>query len=168
MNDPAADAAMSKIPPRRSLLEDLGDAETERILAMKKSAIVAFVDARGFPRMLPCWFLWDGDAFYTTSDSGKFHVKALRQNDRASFCVEHERFVDGRYRGNRQVKGVGRVEIFPDQNGEWIRRILAKYIGGNAWPDRADGIGERVVLRLKPERMSAHGGDIDWPDDGMR
>ena len=58
-------------PPRRALLEDLGNAEVEQILAMKKSAIVAFVDARGFPRMLPCWFFWDGEAFYTTSDSNK-------------------------------------------------------------------------------------------------
>jgi nitroimidazol reductase NimA-like FMN-containing flavoprotein (pyridoxamine 5'-phosphate oxidase superfamily) len=156
---------MSEAPPRRSLLEDLDAAEIERILTMKKSAIVAFVDARGFPRMLPCWFVWDGEAFYTTSDAGKFHVKALRRNDRASFCVEHERFIDGRYRGNRQVKGVGRVEIFSDANGEWLGRILRKYIGDGAWPARAEAGTERVVLRLKPERLSAHGGDVDWPDD---
>jgi len=151
--------------PRRALLEDLEHEEIERILAMKKSAIVAFVDARGFPRMLPCWFYWDGEAFYTTSESGKFHVRALRNNDRASFCIEHERFIDGRYRGNRQVKGIGRVEIFADDSGEWIGRILTKYVGGDAWPTRGEADGGRVVLRLRPERLSAHGGDIDWPAD---
>jgi len=155
-------------PPRRSLLEDLGDAEVEQILAMKKSAIVAFVDARGFPRMLPCWFFWDGEAFYTTSESAKFHVRALKNNDRASFCIEHERFVDGRYRGNRQVKGTGRVEIYSDASGEWLGRILTKYIGDNGWPTRADAAVERVVIRLKPERLSAHGGDIDWPASDAR
>jgi len=154
--------------PRRALLEDLERDEVERILAMKKSAIVAFVDAKGFPRMLPCWFFWDGEAFYTTSESNKFHVKALRKDDRASFCIEHERFVDGRYRGNRQVKGVGRVEIFSDADGEWIGRIMTKYIGGNTLPARIELTVERVVLRLKPDKLSAHGGDIDWPADDAR
>ena len=150
---------MSQDTPRRALLENLDGAEIERILAMKKSAIVAFVDARGFPRLLPCWFVWDGVAFYTTSEPDKFHVRALRANDRASFCVEHVRMVDGRYRGNRQVKGVGRVEIFADEDGEWLRRIVEKYLGGAGFT----GVGaERVVLRLQPERLSAHGGDVDW------
>ena len=148
---------------RRTLLEDLDRDEVDTILAMKKSAVVAFVDAQGFPRMLPCWFFWDGEAFYTTSETDKFHVRALRRNDRASFCVEYERIVDGRYRGNRQVKGVGRVEILPDPAGEWIGRILAKYLGAAAVPVRDVSAIERVVLRLRPDRLSAHGGDIDWP-----
>jgi nitroimidazol reductase NimA-like FMN-containing flavoprotein (pyridoxamine 5'-phosphate oxidase superfamily) len=150
---------------RRTLIEDLEREEIEAILAMKKSAIVAFVDAQGFPRMLPCWFLWDGAAFYTTSEAEKFHVRALRRNDRASFCIEYERIVDGRYRGNRQVKGVGRVDILPDPEGEWIGRILAKYLGAGASAAGAVAV-ERVVLRLQPERISAHGGDIDWPAEG--
>ena len=147
--------------PRRAPLNRLDGAEIERILAMKKSAIVAFVDGKGFPRMLPCWFCWDGEAFYTTSEPDKFHVRALRANDRASFCVEHVRMVDGRYRGNRQVKGVGRVEIFPDRDGQWLRRIVTKYLGSEAWATTGGG---RVVLRLQPERLSAHGGDVDWPE----
>jgi nitroimidazol reductase NimA-like FMN-containing flavoprotein (pyridoxamine 5'-phosphate oxidase superfamily) len=149
--------------PRRAPLENLDADEVERILAMKKSAIVAFVDARGFPRMLPCWFVWDGTAFYTTSDPEKFHVRALRANDRASFCVEHVRMVAGRYRGNRQVKGVGRVEIFPDDDAQWLGRILQKYLGRSAWP--TGRAANRVVLRLQPERLSAHGGDVDWDGD---
>jgi nitroimidazol reductase NimA-like FMN-containing flavoprotein (pyridoxamine 5'-phosphate oxidase superfamily) len=151
---------------RRTLVEDLEREEIESILAMRKSAIVAFVDARGFPRMLPCWFVWDGEAFYTTSETDKFHVRALRVNDRASFCIEYERVVDGRYRGNRQVKGVGRIEILADPEGEWIGRILRKYLGPDAAPVRDVAAAERVVLRLAPTRLSAHGGDIDWPAHG--
>jgi hypothetical protein len=147
---------------RRSPITELDAAEVEAILAMRKSAILAFVDGRGFPRQLPCWFYWDGVAFHTTSEVDKFHVRALDRNDRASFCIEHERVVDGRYRGNRQVKGVGHVEIFPDVDDAWLRRIVTKYLGESAWQGRVGGAG-RVVLRLVPERLTAHGGDVDWP-----
>ena len=149
---------------RRALIATLDDDEIARILAMKKSATIAFVDARGFPRLLPCWFYWDGACFYATSDETKFHVRALRANDRASFCVEHERYVEGRYRGNRQVKGVGRVEIFPDADGEWLARIVTKYLGAASLPRALDS--RRVVLKLAPERLTAHGGDVDWPEAG--
>lgn len=148
---------------RRALLETLDADEIARILAMKKSATIAFVDAHGFPRLLPCWFYWDGTSFYTTSDETKFHVRSLKRNDRASFCVEHERYVDGRYRGNRQVKGVGRIEIFPDAAGEWLARIVTKYLGAASLPARL-AEAQRVVLKLAPERLTAHGGDVDWPE----
>lgn len=153
----------ASIATRRARLETLDGEEIARILAMKKSATVAFVDAQGFPRLLPCWFYWDGESFYTTSDETKFHVRALKRNDRASFCVEHERYIDGRYRGNRQVKGVGRIAIFPDTDGEWLARIVAKYLGAAALPARSFE-SRRVVLKLVPERLSAHGGDVDWPE----
>jgi nitroimidazol reductase NimA-like FMN-containing flavoprotein (pyridoxamine 5'-phosphate oxidase superfamily) len=157
MSDPPTTTAT-----RRALLETLDADEIATILAMKKSATIAFVDAHGFPRLWPCWFYWDGASFYTTSDATKFHVRALERNDRASFCVEHERYVDGRYRGNRQVKGVGRIEIFPDSDGEWLGRILTKYLGVAAPPARLSE-NRRVVLKLAPARLSAHGGDVDWP-----
>lgn len=146
---------------RRVPIDDLPAAEVDSILAMKKSAIVAFVDQRGFPRMVPCWFYWDGDAFYTTSFADKFHVRALREDNRASFCIEHERHVDGRYRGNRQVKGVGRITIMPDDDGAWLDRILKKYLGDARSRFPPVGTVERVVLKLVPEKITAHGGDVD-------
>ena len=153
----------STVTTRRAQLDTLEADEIARILAMKKSATIAFVDAQGYPRLLPCWFYWDGASFYTTSDETKFHVRALKRDARASFCVEHERYVDGRYRGNRQVKGVGRIEIYPDVDGEWLARIVAKYLGAAALPARASE-SRRVVLKLVPRRLSAHGGDVDWPE----
>ena len=138
-------------------LKNLSDHETAALLDLDVSACLAFVDGDGYPRQVPCWFLWDGEAFYVTSLADKFHVKRLRADARASICVEiEERTAWGR--SNRQVKGVGRVEIFPDAAGDWSRRIRAKYLG-----DVEVGttlVASRVVLRLKPDRLAAHGSGI--------
>ena len=59
-------------------LRDLTQLETEALLDRDVSACLAFVDGAGFPRQVPCWFLWDGEAFYVTSVAEKFHVKRLQ------------------------------------------------------------------------------------------
>ena len=54
--------------------------------------------------------------------------RRLQADARASICVElEERTESGRT--NRQVKGVGRVEIFADDAGQWSERIRSKYLG---------------------------------------
>jgi len=138
-------------------LKNLSDDEIAALLGRDVSACLAFVDGDGYPRQVPCWFLWDGEAFYVTSLADKFHVKRLRADARASICVEIEERTEWG-RSNRQVKGVGRVEIFSDVAGDWSRRIRAKYLGnidvGTAL------VAARVVLRLKPDRLAAHGSGI--------
>jgi nitrile hydratase accessory protein len=138
-------------------LEDLSAEETAGVLGRDVSACLAFVDADGYPRQVPCWFFWDGEAFYVTSLSDKFHVRRLRADPRASICVEIEERTEWGRR-NRQVKGVGRVEIFSDAAGDWSRRIRTKYLGdidiGSAV------VASRVVLRLKPDKLAAHGGGV--------
>lgn len=139
-------------------LRDLTQSETNALLHRDVSACLAFVDAAGFPRQVPCWFVWDGEAFYVTSMADKFHVKRLRSDARASICVElEERTESGRT--NRQVKGVGRVEIFADEAGEWSERIRSKYLGDLVVRQLAN-VASRVVLRLKPDRLVAHGGGV--------
>jgi len=139
-------------------LRNLSADETAAVLRSDVSACLAFVDAQGFPRQVPCWFLWDGTAFYVTSVAEKFHVKRLQADARASICVEiEERTVTGR--ANRQVKGQGHVEIFSDADGTWGTRIRRKYLG-DVRVDTPAVVASRVVLRLVPERLSAHGGGI--------
>jgi nitroimidazol reductase NimA-like FMN-containing flavoprotein (pyridoxamine 5'-phosphate oxidase superfamily) len=139
-------------------LRDLTPSETDALLHRDISACLAFIDAAGFPRQVPCWFLWDGEAFYVTSVAEKFHVRRLQADARASICVElEERSESGRT--NRQVKGVGRVEIFADESGEWSERIRAKYLGDLVVRQQVT-VASRVVLRLKPDRLVAHGGGI--------
>ena len=144
---------------RRVQLPNLEPEEVSRILSLKKSAIVAFLDAEGYPRMVPCWFLWDGLAFHAASQPDKFHVRQLERDNRASFCVEYEKYVEGEYRGNRQVKGVGNVEILPDPDGAWLTRIREKYLGPSD-PTTSAIMPQRVVLRLEPHSLTAHGGEV--------
>lgn len=111
--------------------------------------------------MVPCWYLWDGESFYVTSERDKFHVRCLTRNSRASICVEAEDVVTGQRRSNRQVKAVGRVELFDDDAaGSWWRRIRARYLGQAGLPDSMRLATSRIVLKLTPERLSAHGGDL--------
>lgn len=143
---------------RRSRALQLPDAEVQALLDRATSAVIAFVDGRGFPRMVPCWFVWWEDAFYTTSGVDKFHVRAIRKDPRGSFCVEVQEITPRRM-SNRQVKGVGRFEVIDTEVAEWGARIRRKYLGSAGGPLLADGEG-RVVLRLAPERLTAHGGDF--------
>ena len=140
----------------RYLLRDLEQAEREELLASKVSAMLAFVDGKGFPRLVPCWFFWDGGAFYVTSYADKFHVRCLQRNPRASIGIEIAHAADGAV-ANRQVKGVGEVVISEDVEGYWARRIAEKYLGNVG---RLDSGTSRVVIRLEPQRITAHGGGL--------
>ena len=140
----------------RYRLAELTDAQRMEVLGACVSASLAFVDAKGYPRIVPCWFLWDGEAFVVTSERDKFHVRCLRANPRASVCVELA-FETPTERGNWQVKGVGEVDILDDGEGGWGEAIRRKYLGDGPappWPR------DRVALRLLPNSLTAHGGGM--------
>jgi len=142
-------------------LKELSASEIADLLQCDVSACLAFVDRAGYPRQVPCWFFWDGEAFYVTSFAEKFHVKRLQSDARASICVEVEERSPGG-RSNRQVKGLGQVEIFDDANGAWSERIRTKYLGAVTL-DRGGNVASRVVLRLNPARLVAHGSEVRVP-----
>lgn len=141
----------------RYQLRQLEFQERDELLASRTSAMLAFVDGNGFPRLVPCWFLWDGTAFYVTSFTDKFHVRCLRRNPRASIGIEVAH-TDAEAIGNRQVKGVGNVMISDDVDGCWARRIRRKYLGTDV-PDFTGG-PQRVVITLEPHHLTAHGGGM--------
>lgn len=140
----------------RYRLQNLSDSERDALLASRVSAMLAFVDGDGFPRLVPCWFLWDGAAFVITSEPDKFHVRCLRRNPRASVGVETAEVGFDRL-ANRQVKGVGMVELFADAGHYWSQRIREKYLGPLDLPAPPTA---RTVIRLEPARLSAHGGGL--------
>ena len=141
-----------------STRRDLSECECSEVLAGRVSATIAFLDGEGFPRMVPCWFLWADGAFHTTSDPDKFHVKCLAANSRGSFCVETEH-VSCSGRSNQQVKGTGHFEIVRDGITEIATGLWTKYLGVT----KAAGLSEsgRVVLRLRPDSISAHGSSLE-------
>lgn len=156
---PAKSPMKEKRTIRREVVPNLTDEEREAVLARDVSATLAFVDKDGYPRMVPCWFHWDGNAFFVTSDPNKFHVRCLRRDGRASICVEVEDVVVGQRRSNRQVKAVGQVEIFDDTDDQrWWRTVRAKYLTAADLPDVIKTSTPRVVLKLVPRQVTAHGG----------
>ena len=138
--------------------------EIERILGLPKTATIAFLAPDGSPRQLPCWFLWHEDAFWTTSETDKFHVRCLRADPRGSFCVDVDEG-DASFRRNRQVKGNGLFEILDTGATRLLAAMRAKYLGED--DDGRSAIiesSDRVALRLYPARLRAHGGDLTFGD----
>ena len=141
---------------------DLTQEEIAEVLASRISAVLSFVDKDGYPRLLPCWFMWDGEAFCTTSAADKFHVKCLRRDPRSAMCVELADGVlppkPGTARRNWQVKGFGDMEIIEDDDGHVGRAIRERYLGHPPEGASTEEINlpgpERLVLRLKPTRLS--------------
>ncbi len=142
--------ALRPIAERRPL----ADAEVAAVLEARVSAMLAFIGHDGYPRQVPCWFLWHADAFHVASQAGKYHVRRLGADPRASICVEVERRERGERVGYEQVKGIGDVRVLADPDGAWRGRIVEKYLGERAreWPRWDDG----VVLRLEPVQLAAH------------
>ncbi|HEX9416255.1 MAG TPA: pyridoxamine 5'-phosphate oxidase family protein [Gaiellaceae bacterium] len=134
--------------------------EIEELLAVDVPAHLATIDPRGFPRVTPIWFVWADGAFYMTSVEGQPHLRNIARNPRTSVCVDTEEPESaGGIRPHRQVKGYGEAELFPDEAGEWTRRITLKYIRGEAADATAArrAAMPRVVIRLRPLRMTARG-----------
>ena len=140
-----------------STRRELSEIERADVLAQPISATIAFLDGEGFPRMVPCWFLWTEEAFHTTSDPDKYHVKCLSANSRGSFCIEVEDVTPSR-RSNRQVKGVGHFEIVQGGGPEIASRLWSKYSGITRVADLSNS--GRVVLRMRPDSISAHGSEL--------
>ncbi len=136
--------------PRR-----LSDEEIETLLALDVPARLATIDAQGFPHVTALWFVWDDGAFHLTSYSDRPHLRRLAGNPRAGLCVDIERPAreDGE-RPNLQVRAIGNAELFADEAGAWTRRIDEKYGSVRS----AARIGNRVVIRLRPDRLVAVGG----------
>ena len=136
----------------------LNNSEIADLLARDVLARLATIDRGGYPRITPIWFEWDGHAFYMTSVPDKSHVRRLAHEPRASICVDVEdaEREDGE-RPNRTVRAVGPAEVFPDEGGEWTRRITEKYVRGPARANRVEyrTSEPRVVIRLQPVRMFA-------------
>jgi hypothetical protein len=57
--------------------------------------------------------------------------RRLRRDPRAGLCIEMEspERADGQ-RPNRQVRAIGRAELYGDEDGVWTRRVTEKWVSG--------------------------------------
>ncbi|MGZ4188176.1 MAG: hypothetical protein ACXVVQ_11275 [Solirubrobacteraceae bacterium] len=93
-----------------------------------------------------------------TSIADRPHLRRLAGNPQAGLLIDTEDAErDDGQRPNRQVRAIGKAEVFPDSGGQWTSRITEKYVRG---PGAAASIAsraadDRVVVRLRPDRIVA-------------
>lgn len=139
--------------PRRLTADELGE-----LLALDVPARLATLEADGFPRITPIWFVWEDGAFWMTSLPYQPHVRNLERDDRAAICVDVEdRRSAGGVRRNRQVKARGLARVRVDEKGAWTRRITLKYVRGEDGEAvaRRRAAMPRVAIELRSERLLA-------------
>ncbi len=112
----------------------------------------------GTPRITPLWFAYEDGALHMTSVAGKPHLRDLARDPRCAVIVdaEVEPAPDGERRYAR-VRARGHAELHDDADKAWTRRITLRYMPGPAGAKLAErrARDERVVITLRPERISA-------------
>src|ERR1700746_799433 len=88
---------------------------------------------QGSPTRPRCGCSGEPRACVMTSRTDRPHRRRLERNPKVAVCVDVEEpeREDGQ-RPNRQVRGTGEADLFPDADGFWTRVITEKYIGGPA------------------------------------
>lgn len=134
--------------------------ERADVLNLAIPAHLATLDPAGFPRIIPIWFLWEDGIFYLSSGPQSRHVQDLARDPRAGLCITvEEGQTEAGYRPFRQIMVRGYAHVQPDTDASWARKLIGKYITGQAGVLRAQRIaGEPlVVIVLRPERFLTTG-----------
>jgi nitroimidazol reductase NimA-like FMN-containing flavoprotein (pyridoxamine 5'-phosphate oxidase superfamily) len=143
-------------PPARSLTQQ----EITDLTGLPIPAHLATLDPAGFPRVIPIWFLWEEGTFYLSSGPESRHVRDLARDPRAGLCltVEESQTETG-YRPFRQIMVRGKAHVLPDTDANWARKLIGKYIHGEAGVRRAqlEAGKPHVVIVLRPERLLTTG-----------
>lgn len=141
-------------------LRTLTQQEIADLLNLAIPAHLATLDLAGFPRITPIWFLWEDGIFYMSSGQEKHHVDDLVRNPRAGLCIAvEEGQTQGGNRPYRQIVMRGYAQVQPDIDEMWARKLILKYITGQAGVLRVQqGAGKPLaVIALRPERFLTTG-----------
>lgn len=145
----------SPAPARPLTQQEIAD-----LTALAIPAHLATLDPAGFPRVIPIWFLWEEGVFYLSSGPQSRHVQDLVRDPRAGLCITvEESQTETGYRPFRQIMVRGKASVQPDTNASWARKLIGKYIPGEAGVRRAklEAGKPRVVIVLRPERFLTTG-----------
>jgi len=145
----------SPAPARPLTQQEIAD-----LTALAIPAHLATLDPAGFPRVIPIWFLWEDGVFYLSSGPQSRHVQDLVRDPRAGLCITvEESQTETGYRPFRQIMVRGLAHVLPDTDASWARKLIGKYIPGEAGMRRArlEAGKPHVVIVLRPERFSTTG-----------
>ena len=141
-------------------LRKLTPQEIAHLTSLAIPAHLATLDQAGFPRITPIWFLWEDGIFYMSSGEERRHVRDLARDPRAglSISIEESQTQEGS-RPYRQIIVRGYAQVQPDTDERWARKLILKYITGQAGALRAQlSAGKPLtVIALRPERFLTTG-----------
>ena len=140
---------------RRLTQQEIAD-----LVSLAMPAHLATLDPAGFPRVIPIWFLWEDGSFYLSSGPQSRHVQDLGRDPRAGLCLTiEESQTETGYRPFRQIMVRGLAHVLPDTDASWARKLIGKYIPGEAGMRRArlEAGKPHVVIVLRPERFLTTG-----------
>jgi PPOX class probable F420-dependent enzyme len=132
-------------------MTSLGE-EAEALLDRGLIGRLGFTAVDGSPRVLPMWYVRDGDELLMTTGASSYKARRLRADPRAAFEASTLE------RPYKIVTAAGTVEVEPlegDARVELRRRIARRYISEAAADQYARGAAWPVVrLRFRPARVS--------------
>ena len=141
-------------------LRTLSQQEIAELLNLAIPAHLATLDPAGFPRITPIWFLWENGVFYMSSGQERRHVHDLARDSRAGLSIAiEEGQTQGGSRPYRQIIVRGYAQVQPDTDERWARKLILKYITGQAGALRAQKSAGKplAVIALRPERFLTAG-----------
>jgi len=118
--------------------------------SMRVPCVISTLRPDGHPITSATWFgFLDGDIVVSTP-ALRNKARNVRQDPRISFVVDTKEMP---YRG---VAIEGLAEVVADTDGAIIGAIVTRYLGPDGaarMQARLDGAGERVILRIHPQRV---------------
>jgi PPOX class probable F420-dependent enzyme len=125
--------------------------EVRRFLeGMRVPCVISTLRPDGHPITSATWYGFVDDDIVVSTPALRNKARNVRQDSRISFIVDTK---DMPYRG---VAIEGTAEIVEDADGAIIDTIIRRYLGPDAVTQmraRLDGVGERVILRIRAQRV---------------
>jgi PPOX class probable F420-dependent enzyme len=138
------------MPSRRDQIK-LSDRERDELLASERIVVVATFGPRGWPHMMPLWYvLRDGDIWvWTYAKSQK--VKNLERDPRATLLVE----TGVEYGDLRGVMVEAEAELIRDTDEivEFGKELTIRYSEGI---DSVEGDAAAALVAQAPKRVAIH------------
>jgi PPOX class probable F420-dependent enzyme len=113
--------------------------------------VIATIREDGSPQATPVWIDYDGEDVLVNSARGRSKVVNLERDPRATVTVLPAEDQQSGY-----VMVSGPATIVDEGALEHINKLAKKYLGADKYPYLGPG-EERVIIRIRPERVDGFG-----------
>jgi PPOX class probable F420-dependent enzyme len=146
------------MPSRRAEIE-LTDAEQGELLETERVVVIATFGPRGWPHLMPMWFVArDGEVWIWTYGKSQ-KVKNLERDPRATLLIE----TGTEYTELRGIQIEAEAEVVREQDQivEFAKELTVRYtegidsVEGDAAAALLKQAAKRVAIRFKPVRVAS-------------